>query len=717
MDHHLSKIILENIQSIEEYTEIPIEPITILVGPNSAGKSAILDVLQSVIPTCLGNTNRNWIPDGNEENRKQILLKSFRNNSINPEVKIGIEYTYTSKGFDPQLCNIEEISWHHHPMAPFYLNSDSNEAFGRHWDKERKRWFGKIFHPIDDDGKVSDLPSLEPKDKNKVQSTKILHMFTFTNTSSPMSDNLDSYTLTLDDKVVLEFKTNVIQLKDGEPGAEYELFHTFDIYFENQKWFGWRADPPKSTMVEVTSEAEGLRSRFRRSFGSNWSPDNITLNFPRIVNASVAAQSFWEIWHNIILLTGYDAAQDALKISPEQKNLTPASRSIPTPEECIFLGSNVWHPNREKSLSDEVSFDPNELMWDKQIKFQRNAILQNLADSLAADKYQALLSKYPKRQKRFYCDCSSKESRSYWIECVSHDSEKEMEIRYCPNCGKKVNTVIVDYTINNRADSELAKNVNDYLIGDLLIDKGYQFDIKTAWLTDDDNFFNPKKWPILDKDAKTYQDSIIQGEIPDNYNQSPPVPTEEYRQIRPLIRLLIKDAQGNSFNFEDIGSGIAYMLPVIITGCDKTNTIKFIQQPELHIHPGLQSNLANIFTNTFENPIILEAQTSSVGVPWSETEFYDIEYSEVIKTSQFIIETHSEHLILRILKLIKDSKKRKSTRPIKPENVSLLYFHPDPIKNCTQIKRIRISEDGGFVDRWPNGFFTERYKDIFDEEN
>jgi len=98
-----------------------------------------------------------------------------------------------------------------------------------------------------------------------------------------------------------------------------------------------------------------------------------------------------------------------------------------------------------------------------------------------------------------------------------------------------------------------------------------------------------------------------------------------------------------------------------------------------------------------------------------DPEYVGVKYSEVTRTSQFIIETHSEHLILRFLKRIKDSKKRKSMRPIKPENISLLYFRPDPIKNCTQIKRIRISEDGGFVDSWPDGFFTERYKDIFDE--
>jgi len=734
MDHYLSKIILENIQTIEEYTEIPIEPITILLGPNSAGKSAILDVLQSVIPTCLGNRN-NWIPDGNEKKRKQILEKSFRNNSNYSQ--IGIEYTYTSKGFDPDLIDENDLQnesfFGVDPIlyTDAFLNSfiPHSEPFNR-----REKYFGKMFHPILNDGRVSDLPSREPKDENKVQSTKILHMFTF---SSVARKSLEGYTLTVDDRVVLEFQKDGFLERNDKGKIQQKTLETirsridkdrpdtFDIYYKNQKWVRWQKPPYSKDnnpidyferhTLEETKEVKGLRTRFKQK----------DLGFlclgPEFRRPSEAAgdEKFWQHWDHIILLTGYDAAQDALRISSGQENLTPASRAIPTPEECVFLGSNIWQPKKQRfNEPDPGKPDvyPDKLMWDNQIKFQRNPVLQNLADSLASEKFRTLLSKSPQKQKRFICGCSSKEPHWYWIDCISLDNEEEMKIRYCPNCGKKVNAHIIDYETDNQTNSELAMNVNHYLREDLLIDKGYQFDINTAWLTDDDNLFNPKKWPILDADAQGLEDLIIQGEM------SGPVPAEYYRQIRPLIRLLIKDAQGNTFNFEDIGSGVSYMLPVVISACDKTNTIKFIQQPELHIHPALQSNLANIFIDTFETPKIVKSETKyhenyenyMMAQQEEDPEFVGVKYSAVSRTSQFIIETHSEHLILRFLKRIKDSKKRKSTRPIKPENVALLYFRPDPIKNCTQIKRIRISEDGGFVDSWPDGFFTERYKDIFD---
>ena len=596
--------------------------------------------------------------------------------------------------------------------------------------QDRNIIFGQIFHPILNDGTVSILPSRDPKDENKLQCIKILHMFTFSN--AICRGKLEGYTLTVDDRVVLEFqsgnsKRGLSKEKQKEPRKRPEDLikeireqkkypDTFDIYYKNQKWVRWQKKPFSTDnnpidyferhTLEETEVVGGLRTRFKRPDYNDSFP---SLNFLK-PHEVAGDRKFWDHWNHIILLAGYDAAQDALKIGSGQKNLTPASRSIPSPEECVFLGSDVWKPRLTEEMyeHDKPMVKPDKLMWDTQVKFERNAILQNLADSLASDKFQALFLKYPRRQKKFVCGCSSKSARSYWIECVSHDNKDEMEIRFCPNCGKKVDTQIIDYVITNQTNPELAKNVNHYLSEDLLIDKGYQLEVETAWLTDDDNLFNPEKWPALDENAKGLEDLIEMGEI------SGAVPAEEYRQIRPLLRILIKDAQGNQFNFEDIGSGVAYMLPVIISGCDKTNSIKFIQQPELHIHPGLQSNLANIFTDTFENSLFTEKKY--INFECGPEEFEEIRCSEQPRTSQFIIETHSEHFILRLLKLIKNSKKRKATRGIKPENVALLYFHPDPIKNDTKIKRIRISEDGGFVDHWPNGFFTERYQDIFDEK-
>ena len=68
------------------------------------------------------------------------------------------------------------------------------------------------------------------------------------------------------------------------------------------------------------------------------------------------------------------------------------------------------------------------------------------------------------------------------------------------------------------------------------------------------------------------------------------------------------------------------------------------------------------------------------------------------------------------MRLIKNSNQRKDMvlNPISYDRVAILYFDPLP-NGETHVKRLRLAPDGQLVDRWPGGFFNERFKDIFDE--
>jgi len=82
--------------------------------------------------------------------------------------------------------------------------------------------------------------------------------------------------------------------------------------------------------------------------------------------------------------------------------------------------------------------------------------------------------------------------------------------------------------------------------------------------------------------------------------------------------------------------------------------------------------------------------------------------------NQFIIETHSEHLILRLLRLIRDTTNgdlKEGEKPLRPEDVAVIYAKPT--EHGTELMELRISEDGDFIDKWPDGFFTERAKELF----
>ena len=80
----------------------------------------------------------------------------------------------------------------------------------------------------------------------------------------------------------------------------------------------------------------------------------------------------------------------------------------------------------------------------------------------------------------------------------------------------------------------------------------------------------------------------------------------------------------------------------------------------------------------------------------------------------FLIETHSEHLILRVLRRI-----RETTEGELPEQAPAFYadklsvIHVENTPDGVTIRRLRVDELGEFEDRWPNGFFEERAKELF----
>ena len=163
---------------------------------------------------------------------------------------------------------------------------------------------------------------------------------------------------------------------------------------------------------------------------------------------------------------------------------------------------------------------------------------------------------------------------------------------------------------------------------------------------------------------------------------------EDSNKYSKLIKIFLRDNNLNKLDIEDVGSGIGYILPVLVALIYKGNT--FIQQPEIHLHPAMQSQLGEIIFKTTE--------------------------SKIGNNSCTIIETHSENLLLRVLKLLRTGggAQIENARKLDFENISILYFDPN-IDGTTSIKRLRLAPDGTFVDRWPRGFFTEKYGDLFDE--
>jgi predicted ATPase len=136
---------------------------------------------------------------------------------------------------------------------------------------------------------------------------------------------------------------------------------------------------------------------------------------------------------------------------------------------------------------------------------------------------------------------------------------------------------------------------------------------------------------------------------------------------------------------QDVGIGISQILPVVVGALDNGTSILMVEQPELHIHPGLQTTMGDLFISQIQK----EGKT-------------------------FIIETHSEHLLLRLLRRIRetnDGELPEGIDGLTPEQVSVNYV--ELTEDGLKITQIQISEDGDFNNKWPNGFFDERAKELF----
>ena len=145
-------------------------------------------------------------------------------------------------------------------------------------------------------------------------------------------------------------------------------------------------------------------------------------------------------------------------------------------------------------------------------------------------------------------------------------------------------------------------------------------------------------------------------------------------ELRTLTNINNKESM--DVNLSNVGTGVSQILPILVSCLiAHVGSILVFEQPELHLHPRVQSRLADFFL------------------------------SMALIGKQCIIETHSEYFIdmlrLRICQsLLKKNKEIKDLTKI-------YYFDKDGLK--TIIKEIEINEYGDY-NIWPEAFFDERQR-------
>jgi hypothetical protein len=141
----------------------------------------------------------------------------------------------------------------------------------------------------------------------------------------------------------------------------------------------------------------------------------------------------------------------------------------------------------------------------------------------------------------------------------------------------------------------------------------------------------------------------------------------------------------------DVGVGISQMVPVIV-GCIRDHQgILAIEQPELHVHPAIQVGLGDLF--------IEAVQTTEGWVGAAKT---------------LLIETHSEHIMLRLLRRIRENTANEvppGVVGLAANDLSVIYV--ESAVAGVRFRPLRVDGDGEFIDRWPKGFFEERTEELF----
>lgn len=119
----------------------------------------------------------------------------------------------------------------------------------------------------------------------------------------------------------------------------------------------------------------------------------------------------------------------------------------------------------------------------------------------------------------------------------------------------------------------------------------------------------------------------------------------------------------------DVGFGVSQLLPllVLLAYVPEGSTI-LLEQPEMHLHPKVQSQLADVFEDVAE-----------------------------ARNLQIVFESHSEHMLMRL-------QRRVAEQQVSPDSIALYFCENDGKESS--ISQLQLDECGSIAN-WPANFFGD----------
>ena len=147
------------------------------------------------------------------------------------------------------------------------------------------------------------------------------------------------------------------------------------------------------------------------------------------------------------------------------------------------------------------------------------------------------------------------------------------------------------------------------------------------------------------------------------------------KQISDPFQLQVKVRSGSYANIMDVGYGVSQSLPILVdlmapNGVGASSPRRrgryrtfLLQQPEVHLHPKGQAELATLFAK-----------------------------SAKARSNRFLIETHSDYIVDRLRILVRK-------KVLKSEDVSIIFFEPQ--RNSAKIHSLTLDKNGNITDAPP----------------
>ncbi|WP_110514045.1 AAA family ATPase [Herpetosiphon llansteffanensis] len=124
----------------------------------------------------------------------------------------------------------------------------------------------------------------------------------------------------------------------------------------------------------------------------------------------------------------------------------------------------------------------------------------------------------------------------------------------------------------------------------------------------------------------------------------------------------------------DVGFGVAQILPVLVLCASaKPGSTIILEQPEIHLHPAVQSNLADVLIETIKRGV------------------------------QIVLESHSEHLLHRL--------QRRIAEEVLSNTDTALYFCDMDDTGTSHAVPLDVDKYGN-IRNWPKDFFGDEMADL-----